>query len=180
MAVDFGGYSFLPPSFFVFALNHGRSSRLKRHLICVFRFPDSTTLSSMMSASFALVPFSTNNVGERISLLSFLSPPYKNTEFNVLRRSSEGAPVQASSVNAVLRLTRLRLPFSSLVCTLLQLFSSPERRCLLPNTSTAYISHVVYFPHVEIQLRDIGSIPLKLHRNKSSSTLTVEVRCRRA
>jgi len=63
VAVDFGGYSFLPPSF-LFALNHGGPSRLKRYLIRILGFPDSTTLSSLVSASFALVPFSTNNVGE--------------------------------------------------------------------------------------------------------------------
>jgi len=51
-------------------------------------------------------------------------------------------------------------------------------RRLLPNVSTAYISYVISFPRVEIQLREIKSIPLKLHRDKSSATLTVQVRCR--
>ena len=102
VAVDFGGYSFLPPSFFVFALKHGGPSRLKQHLARMLGSPRSTTVTVMVRASCALAPFSSNNVGEQISLLSFscLSPPHKNTEFNVLHRSSNGALVQASSVNA--------------------------------------------------------------------------------
>ena len=101
VAVDFGGYSFLPHSFFAFALQHGGPSRLKQHLIRILRYPRSSTVSAMVGASCALAPYSSNNVGEQISFsFSCLSPPCGNTEFNVLRRSSEGAPVQASSVNA--------------------------------------------------------------------------------
>ena len=74
VAVDFGGYSFLPPSFFLFALNHGGPSRLKQYLIRVLGFPDSTTLSLLVSASCALAPFSSNDVGEQVSLLFSLAP----------------------------------------------------------------------------------------------------------
>jgi hypothetical protein len=72
VALDFAGYSFLPPSFFVFALEHGGHSRLKRHLIRMLGYPQSTTAEVLVSASCTLAPFNTNNVGEQISLLSFL------------------------------------------------------------------------------------------------------------
>ena len=49
---------------------------------------------------------------------------------------------------------------------LLRVVDFPEGRCcayfrhLLPNVSAAYISYVVSFPRVEIQLREIMSILL--------------------
>jgi hypothetical protein len=69
VAVDFGGYSFLPHSF-VFALNHAGPSSLKQYIASILRYPRSSTVSAMVSASCALAPFSSNNVGEQI-LLSF-------------------------------------------------------------------------------------------------------------
>lgn len=65
------------------------------------------------------------------------------------------------------------------MCALLRLVGSPEGRCfayfrcLLPNVSTTYISYVISFPRVEIQLREITSIPLKHKDNldKSSAAL---------
>lgn len=56
VAVDFGGYSFLPPSFFVFALNHGKPSKLKRHITDILQLAPSSTVSAMKSASYGLVP----------------------------------------------------------------------------------------------------------------------------
>jgi len=100
VAVDFGGCSFLPPSFFGFALNHTGPSSLKQPIARVLMYPPSTAVAAMVSASCALAQISSNNIGEKISLtFSSLSPPYKKTEFNVLHRSSNGAPIKASSVN---------------------------------------------------------------------------------
>jgi hypothetical protein len=64
VAVDFGGYSFLPHSFFAYALNDGGPSRLKHHIARILRYPRSSTVSAMASASCALAPFTSNNVGE--------------------------------------------------------------------------------------------------------------------
>jgi hypothetical protein len=63
VAVDFGGYSFLPHSF-AYALNDGGPSRLKHHIARILRYPRSSTVSAMASASCALAPFTSNNVGE--------------------------------------------------------------------------------------------------------------------
>ena len=74
MALDFGGYSFLPPSFFAFALKYGNYSRFAERIASRVVYPPSTQLGAMMNASCALVPFSTNDIGEQISSLSFLFP----------------------------------------------------------------------------------------------------------
>ena len=83
VAVDYGGYSFLPPSFFALALRHGAFAH---ELAAMLQYPpckDNT--KALVSASCALAPFSSNNIGEHIfslSLLFFFLPlaPYKNTE----------------------------------------------------------------------------------------------------
>ncbi|PPQ89198.1 hypothetical protein CVT25_001267 [Psilocybe cyanescens] len=64
VAVDFGGYSFLPPSFFTFALLHGGSIFALR-MAHMFECPPSPYghLDAMVGASFALVPYGTNDVG---------------------------------------------------------------------------------------------------------------------
>ena len=74
MAVDFGGYSFLPPSFFDLALTHGNFAH---RMIFTLKYSPSpaTNISALTSASYALVPFNTNAVGEQSSLVSFLSFP---------------------------------------------------------------------------------------------------------
>ena len=72
VAVDFGGYSFLPPSFFAFALKHGGRSGFADRIATMLSYPASTQVGAMVSASYALVPYSSNAVGEQISLLSFL------------------------------------------------------------------------------------------------------------
>lgn len=71
VAVDFGGYSFLPGSFFTFALEDGGPSKLKRQLATVLNNPKSSIADALVSASCALVPYSSNIVGEQIPLLSF-------------------------------------------------------------------------------------------------------------
>lgn len=63
VAVDFGGYSFLPPSFFDFVLKHGDPSSFAYRISKTLQHPQSTQVEAMMDASFALVPFSSNNVG---------------------------------------------------------------------------------------------------------------------
>ena len=70
VAIDFGATCFLPPSFFDFALREGDNftqliARLVRH-------PKSTQLNAMLTVSYSLVPYGTNDIGEHISLLSFL------------------------------------------------------------------------------------------------------------
>ena len=83
VAVDYGGYSFLPPSFFALALRHGAFAH---ELAAMLQYPpckDNT--KALVSASCALAPFSSNNIGEHIfslSLLFFFLPlaPCKDTE----------------------------------------------------------------------------------------------------
>lgn len=73
VALDFGGYSFLPPSFFAFVLDRGDRSGFTFRIAREVVYPLSTTeVTAMVNASCALVPMSTNNIGEQISLLSFL------------------------------------------------------------------------------------------------------------
>jgi hypothetical protein len=94
-AVDFGGYSFLPHSFFIFTVKDGGPSKLKQHLTIVLENLKSSIADVLVSASRALVPYSSNAVGEQISLLSFrflASRPLKR----ILRRSPGESQVQAS------------------------------------------------------------------------------------
>jgi hypothetical protein len=66
VALDFGASCFLPPSFFAFALHQGGDfTQLLRNWV---RHPESTQLNGMLAASFALVPYGTNNIGEYTSL----------------------------------------------------------------------------------------------------------------
>ncbi|KAJ7238751.1 hypothetical protein B0H12DRAFT_1326784 [Mycena haematopus] len=63
VAIDFGGYSFLPPSF-AFALQHsayysGFAARIANVLV----YSPSTELEAMWNASYGLVPFQTNDIG---------------------------------------------------------------------------------------------------------------------
>ena len=64
MAVDFGGYSFLPDPFFVFAIKRGNPSKLKHQLAAVIENPKSLTFDLLVSASVAQAPYTSNNVGE--------------------------------------------------------------------------------------------------------------------
>ena len=70
VAVDFGGYSFLPPSFFAFALKYGGPTRFTLRVAAMLEYPPSTNVSAMFSASCALAPFGSNDVGEQMSLVS--------------------------------------------------------------------------------------------------------------
>ena len=74
VALDFGGYSFLPSSFFAFVLRHGDPSGFTQRIASRVVYPPSTELVATMNASCALVPFSSNDIGDQISLLSFLFP----------------------------------------------------------------------------------------------------------
>ncbi|KDR86123.1 hypothetical protein GALMADRAFT_54091, partial [Galerina marginata CBS 339.88] len=67
VALDFAGYSFLPPSFFAFALRFGHPSVFAQRVGHRVVYPPSTELGPMASASFAMVPYGTNDVGELIS-----------------------------------------------------------------------------------------------------------------
>jgi hypothetical protein len=93
VAVDFGGYPFLPRSFFDFALQYddsGFGHRISRILQC----PRSEQVKAIMSPSYALAPFSTNDVGEQISLLSFLffSFSYLASLFRLISMYFTGLP----------------------------------------------------------------------------------------
>ncbi|KAG8911170.1 hypothetical protein FRC00_006960, partial [Tulasnella sp. 408] len=59
VAVDFGGYSFLPPSFFAFALKQGNFAL---RLAGMLRYPPSTNVAALVSASCALAPYSSNDI----------------------------------------------------------------------------------------------------------------------
>ncbi|EDR15387.1 uncharacterized protein LACBIDRAFT_321179 [Laccaria bicolor S238N-H82] len=76
VAVDFAGYSFLPPSFFVFALTQG--SLAYRISVILDYLMSSTNAKGVASASYALVPFHSNKIGELISFFS------KDKELTVL------------------------------------------------------------------------------------------------
>lgn len=61
VAVDFAGYSFLPPSFFVFALTQGS---LVYRISAILDYPmSSMNAKGVASASYALIPFSSNKIG---------------------------------------------------------------------------------------------------------------------
>ena len=72
VALDFGGYSFLPPPFFAFVLRRAGSSSFVWRLTEILNYPPSTEVRAMVSASCALAPFNTNNIGEQTLLFSFL------------------------------------------------------------------------------------------------------------
>ena len=91
VAVDFGGYSFLPDSFFIFELEDGCPSKLKHQLATVLKKPKSLTADVLVSASCALAPYSSNNVGEQISLLSFRFPASR-TLTRILRSQGGSSP----------------------------------------------------------------------------------------
>ncbi|CAA7264995.1 unnamed protein product [Cyclocybe aegerita] len=65
VAVDFGGYSFLPPSFFAFALKHGGCSDFAHRIASMLEYPPSPSahVAAMVSASCALAPYSSNDIG---------------------------------------------------------------------------------------------------------------------
>jgi len=65
VAVDFGGYSFLPPSFFVFVLKYGGSSNLALRISPMLKYPSALPghVAAMVGASCSLAPYSTNNIG---------------------------------------------------------------------------------------------------------------------
>lgn len=82
VAVDFGQTSFLPLSFFDFAINV--SEPFTEHLARRVRYPKSKNLDALQRASSTLVPYGSNNVGEHMSLLSILSSLRKEIDLNVL------------------------------------------------------------------------------------------------
>ncbi|KAH9160945.1 hypothetical protein EDB89DRAFT_818080 [Lactarius sanguifluus] len=64
VALDFGGYSFLPPSFFAFVLYQGDPSNFTHRIARRVVYPPSKTeVAAMVSASCALVPRSSNDIG---------------------------------------------------------------------------------------------------------------------
>lgn len=70
VALDFGDICFLPISFFNFALREGDD--FTQLIARKVKHPETTQLNAMLTASYSLVPYGRNDIGERISLLSFL------------------------------------------------------------------------------------------------------------
>ncbi|KAL0578480.1 hypothetical protein V5O48_003529 [Marasmius crinis-equi] len=67
VAIDFGATNFLPPSFFALAMAMALDDftfQVSKHV----KFPTSTNLNALLRASYALVPFGTNNIGVPRSL----------------------------------------------------------------------------------------------------------------
>jgi hypothetical protein len=69
-AFGFGESCFLPLSFFAFALREG--DNFTQLIVRRLKHRASTQLDSMLMASYAFVPYGTNETGEDTSLLSFL------------------------------------------------------------------------------------------------------------
>ena len=94
VALDFGASCFLPLSFFIFALREGDdfTQRIARRL----KHPKSPQLNALLTASYAMVPYGTDKIGEHIpcSLFFFFPLPYKETDFNVLHRYPTQAQAQ--------------------------------------------------------------------------------------
>ena len=70
VALDFGESCFLPLSFFSFALFMG--DNFTQLIARQLKHPESAQLDAMLEASYAMVPFGTDKIGEHNSLLSFL------------------------------------------------------------------------------------------------------------
>ena len=70
VAFDFGASSFLPVCFIKMALREG--DRFTQLVAKHVQLPGSSRLNALLTAHYALVPFNTNNIGEQISLLSFI------------------------------------------------------------------------------------------------------------
>ncbi|TFK51371.1 hypothetical protein OE88DRAFT_1659344 [Heliocybe sulcata] len=71
VAVDFGGYSFLPPSFFAFALT---VDILAMSIAPKLDYPRSPDLVPLLNASGGMIPFGTDTIGEQMSFCAFLLP----------------------------------------------------------------------------------------------------------
>ena len=138
VAIDFAGYSFLPPSFFAFVLHQGDHSGFTQRIARKLDYSPSAEIVPMVNASCALVPFSSNNIGEQISLLFFLfQPPFPLREYRiqcaaqVFRRSSGPgfSILDKHGAQPVPRSTRLRPPFSLLLTgALSRIVGSPKGR----------------------------------------------------
>lgn len=145
VALDFGDYSFLPPSFFAFVLDRGDRSGFTFRIAREVVYPLSTTeVTAMVNASCALVPMSTNTIGEQISLLSFSFslPPFPLQEYRVQcatqvfrRNSMPGSTKRGAHKPSPPCVLDSRRPTQAS----LQVVDSPEGRCfahfhrLLPN-----------------------------------------------
>lgn len=90
VVIDFGCTNFLPVSFFAFALREGDD--FTQRIAKFVRPPESARqqLNALLEASYALVPYDTNNIGKQgdAALFPFtcLSFPHQKTELNVLHR----------------------------------------------------------------------------------------------
>ena len=82
VAIDFGQTSFLPLSFFDFAINVSEpfTELLARHV----RYPKSKNLDALQRASSTLVPYGSNDVGEHMSLFSLLFSLRTETDRDIL------------------------------------------------------------------------------------------------
>jgi hypothetical protein len=69
VALDFGATCFLPPSFFAVAMALA-SDRFIRRVAQHVKYPASANVEAMVGASYFLVSFGKNNVGEQLSISS--------------------------------------------------------------------------------------------------------------
>src|SRR5258706_5703824 len=70
VALDFGDSCLLPISFFNFALREG--DEFTQLIARLVKHTETTQLNAMLTASYSLVSYGRNDIGERIPLLSFL------------------------------------------------------------------------------------------------------------
>jgi hypothetical protein len=140
VAVDFGACCFLPLSFFALALREG--DHFTQLIAKRVKLPELTQLNALLTASYALVPFNTNNIGEHISLLSFFFLPLvplqgdrAHCTAQVSRASSSRHGAQAVPVS-----TGPRPPFS--LSSRILLFPTALRRRHFPRfASTCSPTH---------------------------------------
>ncbi|KAF8309289.1 hypothetical protein DL93DRAFT_2126676 [Clavulina sp. PMI_390] len=63
VAIDFGGYSFLPPSFFGFSTRFEGPASFGYRVSTLLSYPPSDQVGPLLSAAGAIVPFGNNSIG---------------------------------------------------------------------------------------------------------------------
>lgn len=96
VAIDYGGYSFLPPSFFALALEYGPFAYKLTRMLDYPPCKDNT--NALICAAGVLVPYGTNKVGEQIILRSLLPFPLSCLNFwSTVRLQGHGADYTAQA-----------------------------------------------------------------------------------
>jgi len=71
VALDFGATCFLPPSFFAVAIEKADSC-FAREVAKLVSYPKSSDVEAMVDASYYLVPYGNNNIGQPDSFSFYL------------------------------------------------------------------------------------------------------------